>query len=164
MVFERYDEEEGLSGQTVVTPLTENELDPDISERDNLLPLGIANESLSGRTLPIPVWLAETSKSFRWGWVPLPLRKAGRTTVRWLKGPQPPRELLFKPLFPSIQEAPARLIDGFFPKRRHKISLLLAVYFSWFLTWSLVLHHSVSAGHIEGFGRPDPISCSASYW
>lgn len=167
MTGDRYDEEEGLSGPTAAHPLTddehENDADADAGP-DGLLPLGMANARLTNTTLPVPVWLAETSKSFRWGWVPLPLRKAGRSTVKWLKGPQPPKELLFKPLFPRIQEAPVRLLDRFFPKRRHKITLLLALYFSWFLSWSLVLRHSVSAGHIEGYGSPNPISCSASYW
>ncbi|KAI1963910.1 hypothetical protein LOZ58_001771 [Ophidiomyces ophidiicola] len=118
----------------------------------------------SGLSLPVPVWLSESSKAFKWKWVPLPLRKAGRSTVAFLRGPQPPQDLRFKPLFPRIQEFPVRLLDRFLPKRKHKIALLLLVYFSWFLSWSLVLRHSVSSGYIKGYGKPQLISCSASYW
>ncbi|QSS58166.1 LCCL domain-containing protein, partial [Histoplasma capsulatum] len=42
--------------------------------------------------------------------------------------------------------------------------LLLAVYFSWFLPWALVQRNSAFGGHIEGYGKPAPISCGASYW
>ncbi|WEW56165.1 hypothetical protein PRK78_001600 [Emydomyces testavorans] len=109
--------------------------------------------------LPLPVWLTESSKGFKWRWVPLPLRKAARSTAKWLKGPQPPRDLRFRPFLPHIQEAPIRFLNRFFPKKKHKIALLLFVYFSWFLSWSLVLRHSISAGHIEGYGQPQRISC-----
>lgn len=164
------DDEEALSGRTAVNSRSGDAPDINSGPSDGLLQLGSATED-EHSGLPPPVWLAESSKNFRWGWIPLPLRKAGRSlrragdaTVNWLAGPQPPKELLFKPLFPRIQEMPIRLRDKLFPKRKYRITLLLTVYFVWFLTWSLVLRHSVSSGHIEGYGRPSPISCSASYW
>lgn len=154
------DEEEGLSGRTAVDPRTDDFHADSHSNPDHSPSITLPG----GSSTPLPVWLTESSKSFKWGWVPLPLRKAGRATVKWLKGPDPPQDLRFTPLFPRIQEAPARLLDRFLPKRKHKITLLLAVYFSWFLTWSLVLRHSVSTGHIEGYGQPSSISCSSTYW
>ncbi|KAK2746002.1 hypothetical protein FQN55_005824 [Onygenales sp. PD_40] len=164
MSQDRWHDEEALSGRTAIPPLTDDEDDTLSDGPDGIQELGMSGGVESSRILPIPVWLAESSKSFHWKWVPLPLRKAGRFTVNWLKGPDPPRILLLNPLFPTIQAAPIKLIDRFFPKRKYKIGLLLAVYFSWFLSWSLVLHHSVSGGHIEGYGKPSPISCGASYW
>ncbi|PGG98222.1 hypothetical protein AJ79_08931 [Helicocarpus griseus UAMH5409] len=158
------DDQEALSGRTVIAPLTDDEDDHYTDEPDGIQQLGMSGGVESSTSLPIPVWLAESSKSFHWGWVPLPLRKAGRSTVKWLKGPDPPRVLLLNPIFPSIQSAPVKLIDRFFPKRKYKIGLLLALYFSWILPFSLVLRHSSSGGHIEGYGKPSPISCSASYW
>ncbi|PGH01112.1 hypothetical protein GX51_05428 [Blastomyces parvus] len=165
MAREPWDDEEALSGRTVIAPLTDDEDDRYMDEPDGIQQLGMSGgvES-SPTTLPIPVWLAESSKSFHWKWVPLPLRKAGRSTVNWLKGPNPPRVLLLNPLFPSIQAMPIKLRDRFFPKRKYKIGLLLAVYFAWFLPWALVLRNSASGGHIEGYGKPAPISCGASYW
>lgn len=112
----------------------------------------------------LPVWLQESSKSFRWAWVPLPLRKAGRATANWIKGPDPPHALLLKPLFPRIQEKPVQYLDHFFPKRKHKISLLMLLYVSWFLPWFLVLLHSRSSGYIEGYGQLQTLSCRTSFW
>lgn len=156
------DEEEGLSGRTVVS--SQDDETVDYHSTTSGVHLNVTSMDEPTSSIPIPVWLSESSKAFRWGWVPLPLRKAGRSTVKWLKGPQPPRDLRFTPFMPHLQEAPVRLLDRFLPKRKHKIALLLFAYFSWFLSWSLVLKHSVSAGHIEGYGRPQPIQCSASYW
>lgn len=155
------DEERGVF---VPPPLTDDESNDDSDPQRHILAVD-ADELEDGTTsFRIPVWLRESSKTFRWGWVPLPLRKAARATVRWVKGPDPPRDLLFKPLFPSIQELPVKFLNRFFPKKRHKIALLLLLYLSWFLSWFLVLLHSSSSGNIEGYGRPKPISCSASYW
>ncbi|KAJ5689227.1 hypothetical protein N7462_003619 [Penicillium macrosclerotiorum] len=112
----------------------------------------------------LPVWLQESSKSFRWGWVPLPIRKAGRVTASWIKGPDPPHMLLLKPLFPRIQELPVQYLDHFFPKRKQKMGLLFVLYLSWFLPWFLVLLHSRSAGYIEGYGQLQTLSCSTNFW
>jgi hypothetical protein len=112
----------------------------------------------------VPVWLRESSKSFRWGWVPLPIRKVGRATANWVKGPNPPHSLLLKPLFPQIQELPVRYLERLFPKRKHKISLLVLLYIAWFTPWTIILLHSRSAGYIEGYGRPQTLSCATTFW
>ncbi|KAH8434525.1 LCCL domain-containing protein [Aspergillus melleus] len=112
----------------------------------------------------LPVWLRESSKSFHWSWVPLPIRKIAWATATWVKGPDPPHDLLLKPLFPRIQELPVRYLERFFPKRNHKIALLFLLYFVWFLPWTIVLLHARSAGYIEGYGRPQTLSCSTSLW
>ncbi|GAB1193010.1 LCCL domain-containing protein [Aspergillus pseudonomiae] len=112
----------------------------------------------------IPVWLRESSKSFKWGWVPLPIRKVARATANWVKGPDPPHDLLLKPLFPHIQELPVRYLERFFPKRKHKIALLGLFYLTWFLPWTIILLHSRSAGYIEGFGRPETLTCRTTLW
>ena len=114
--------------------------------------------------IPLPVWLRESSKSFHWRWVPLPIRHAARAVVAWLKGPDPPQIQRITPFFPSIQEAPAKFIDTHFPKRSHKTGLLAFFYFCWLLTFSLVLNHSAQAGNIKGYGKPQPIWCGASFW
>ncbi|EER41084.1 LCCL domain-containing protein [Histoplasma capsulatum H143] len=165
MARELWDDEEALSGRTVIAPLTDDEDEHYTDEPDEIQQLGMSGGvEASPTTLPMPVWLAESSKSFHWKWVPLPFRQAARSTVKWLKGPDPPRVLLLNPLFPNIQSIPIKLVDRFFPKRKYKICLLLAVYFIWFLPWALVQRNSASGGHIEGYGKPVPISCGASYW
>ena len=112
----------------------------------------------------LPVWLRESSKNFHWRWVPLPVRKAARATTTWCKGPDPPQMQKISPWFPGIQQAPVRLIERYLPKRRHKAALLVFVYFTWFLIFSLVLGHSATDGHIDGYGKPQFIWCGASYW
>ena len=120
-------------------------------------------EAENGR-LPLPVWLRESSKSFHWRCVPVPIRHAARAAVAWSKGPDPPQIQKITPFFPFIQEAPAKFIDKHFPKRRHKTGLLAFFYFCWLLTFSLVLNHSAQAGNIKGYGKPQPIWCGASFW
>jgi len=117
-----------------------------------------------GHRIPLPVWMRESSKSFHWKWVPLPLRRVARAIAAWSKGPDPPQIQKIRPFFPSIQEAPIELLDRFFPKKKHKAALLVLFYSCWLLTFSLVLHHSASAGVIEGYGQPSPIWCGAGYW
>ena len=112
----------------------------------------------------LPVWLRESSKNFHFRWVPLPIRKAARVTVAWCKGPNPPQMQAISPWFPEIQQAPAKLIDRYLPKRKHKAALLVFFYFAWFLIFSLVLGHSATDGYIAGYGKPQSIWCGASYW
>ncbi|KAI5281868.1 hypothetical protein KEM54_003098, partial [Ascosphaera aggregata] len=111
----------------------------------------------------LPVWMEEADKSYRWRWVPLVIRRAGRSTVKWLRGPNPPDPLILDPLFPHIQEAPIKFLNWIAPKRRYKLMLLLTVYISWLISWSTVLHYSVSSGEIPGYGKPTPVGCSANY-
>ncbi|PLN77646.1 LCCL domain protein [Aspergillus taichungensis] len=141
-----------------IPPLLDDETRSTDADAENLL----RPDDEAGHYLP--VWLTESSKSFRWGWVPLPIRKAARATANWVKGPDPPHDLLLKPLFPRLQEMPVRLLDRFCPKRKHKTALLCLLYLVWFLPWTIILLHSRSGGHIEGYGTPQTLSCSTSFW
>lgn len=136
------------------------------ASNDSSSPMRMRSESPVPRNaqLPIPLWLHESSKSFHWRWVPLHLRKVAWRMAKWSKGPDPPQMQKITPFFPSIQEGPARLISKYFPHTIHKAALLLFFYFCWLLTFSLVLNHSATAGYIEGYGKPSPIWCGASYW
>lgn len=99
-----------------------------------------------------------------WKWVPTRLRKLGSAIKKWSKGPEPPKIQRIRPWFPSIQEAPLRLLDTYVPKKKNRILLLFAVYFCWILSFSLVLRESTIATEIEGYGKPTKLSCGASYW
>jgi hypothetical protein len=141
--------------------------DTDVESADRNLHIRNADHSLShssDNAIPVPVWLRESAKSFQYKWVPLPLRKAGRATADWIKGPTPARQLRIKPLYPHIQEAPLRFMDTYFPKHRHRVCLLVAFYATWLLTWSLMVKHNNSDGYIEGYGKPMNIWCGASFW
>lgn len=142
---------------------TEDEDDDENDAESRDLHIQSASES-PGRALPIPVWLRESASSFKYKWVPLPIRKASRTVVDWVKGPLPPRILKIEPIFPKIQQAPIRLLDKYAPNRKQRLILLAALYASWFLTWSLMLKHHSTAGFIKGYGRPQNLWCGASFW
>jgi len=129
-------------------------------EQDQHLHVHSGSES----SLPVPVWLRESARTFKYKWVPLPVRKATRTVVNWVKGPVPPRVLKIEPVFPKIQQAPIRLLDRYVPKKKHRFLLLTAVCASWFLTWSLMLKHHSTSGYIKGYGKPTNLWCGASFW
>ena len=150
-----------------IPPLTDDEEDDEDIEDQNMHirspSVGSAAEDGHGR-MPLPIWLRESAKSFRFKWVPLPLRKAGRAIAKWSEGPQPPRELKIVPYFARIQEAPLKLLDRYAPKQRHRWALLIALLAAWFLTWSLMLKAHATSGYIEGYGKPSNIWCGASFW
>ncbi|KAJ5908452.1 hypothetical protein N7495_001134 [Penicillium taxi] len=155
MLEEDHDE----AGRLHVPPLLNEDLDERIADPESSE--GLSPDVEAGS---LPIWLQESSKSFRWGWIPLPLRKAGRATVNWIKGPVPPHTLLLTPLFPRIQELPVQYLDHFFPKHKLKVVLLLLLYVSWFLPWFFILLHSRSSGFIKGYGQLQTLSCSTDFW
>lgn len=139
-----------------------SDVESDVESQDPQFHL--RSESESSNPIPLPVWMRESAKSFKYKWVPLPLRKAGRATANWVKGPQPPKDLHITPWLPRIQEAPIRLLDRFAPKKRHRVFLLCLLYACWALAWSLMLWHNSSSGYIKGYGQPQNLWCGASFW
>lgn len=143
--------------------LTDDETDVESQDRD----LQITSESSSSERsgpFPLPVWMRESSKSFKFKWVPTRVRQSIRAIVRWVEGPDPPRIMRIKPFYPVVQEAPVKLMDKFLPKQRHRFCLLAFAYCCWFLTWSLMLRHNSTAGYIEGFGKPRNLWCGETLW
>ena len=121
--------------------------------------------------LPIPVWLRESSKSFRWKWVPLPFRRFGRTANRyasiinkWSYGPEEAQIQRIEPFFPIIQEAPLWLVERLLPKKIYRFGALTLLYLAWLLTFCLIIRDSAESGNIEGFGAPNSIWCGANFW
>ncbi|EXJ92138.1 hypothetical protein A1O3_00688 [Capronia epimyces CBS 606.96] len=153
------DDEENLVSD--IPALTDEEPDNDAESRD--LHVRSASET-SATALPIPIWLREASHSFKYKWVPLPVRKASRAVFTWVKGPVPPRVLKIDPIFPKVQQAPIRLLDKYAPKKKHRFVLLVALYACWFLTWSLMLKQHATSGAIKGYGKPRNLWCGASFW
>ncbi|KAF2267279.1 hypothetical protein CC78DRAFT_541927 [Lojkania enalia] len=97
-------------------------------------------------------------------YIPPRLQRIWRATVVWVKGPQPPRPWKIRPFFPSVQHAPVQFLNNYFPKRRHKVILLLFFYLCWFLSFALVLHRSAFAADIPGHGPPVRIRCTDRFW
>jgi hypothetical protein len=116
------------------------------------------------RVSSIPIWLREAAPSFRWSWVPVPIRHAARRTTAWTAGPKPPQIQCIQPWFPSIQELPLRLVDRWLPKRRHRVVALVVLYAAWAMTFSLVIFQSARSGDIAGYGKPMDLWCGAGLW
>lgn len=142
----------------------ENDYDSENSPGSPDLHIRSTPDSPTSAPLPLPIWLRESASSFKYRWVPLPVRKAGRAVVTWVKGPKPPRGLKIDPIFPKIQQAPIKLLDRYVPTRKQRIILLMALYVSWFLTWSLMVKHHSTSGFIKGYGKPTNLWCGASFW
>lgn len=153
------DDEEGHVAD--IPDLTDDEADSLPESRD--LHIRSASET-SETALPIPIWLRESANTFKYKWVPLPVRKASRAVVKWVKGPVPPIVLRIEPIFPKLQRAPIALLDKYAPKKKQRLILLVALYAAWFLTWSLMLKHHSTSGFIKGYGRPRNLWCGANFW
>lgn len=121
--------------------------------------------------LPLPVWMRESSKTFKWKKVPLSIRKFARSVNRfatfadeWSRGPKEPNIQRIEPFFPIVQEAPLWLVNRYLPKRVYKFLALFVFYLAWLLTFCLIIRSSAKSGHIEGYGTPNSIWCGASFW
>jgi hypothetical protein len=127
----------------------------------NLLPMDDLSDDSSP---PTPRFLQDQRSYRSMKWVPVPIRRVSRAVANWAKGPDPPHRYTIKPLFPSIQEFPLRLLDRHLPKLRHKLILLVVFYFCWILAFILVFKKSEFATEIEGYGAPASIGCGNTYW
>lgn len=97
-------------------------------------------------------------------YVPLRLQRAWISMKTWVEGPQPPRPWKIHPFLPKIQTAPIRFIDALFPKRKHKVGLLIMFYAAWILSFGLVLHRSAFTADVPGYGAPVRIGCTDRFW
>ena len=146
--------------------------EPSLTESNDLhVRSPIPSDAEEDGHLPLPVWMRESSKSFRWRWIPLPLRKSARNISyyagvvnKWSYGPEEAQIQRIEPFFPLVQEAPLWLVERFLPKRPHKIGALLVLYLAWLMTFCLIIRESASSGNIEGYGVPNPIWCGANFW
>ncbi|RDW95082.1 hypothetical protein BP5796_00845 [Coleophoma crateriformis] len=113
---------------------------------------------------PTPRFMQDERAARYWKWIPLPVRRVSKATVKWVKGPNPPRPQRIQPILPWIQEVPILLLDRYLPKQKHRIVLLIGYYFLWILTFAMVMQQSTIATEIEGWGSPANIGCGNTYW
>lgn len=97
-------------------------------------------------------------------YIPPRIQRAWKATATWVKGPQPPRPWKIRPFFPRVQAAPVQFLNNYFPKRKHKVVLLIFFYFCWLLSFGLVLHRSAFAADIPGYGSPVRVRCNDRFW
>ncbi|KAI8933072.1 hypothetical protein NX059_009717 [Plenodomus lindquistii] len=132
--------------------------DDDASIHSTESAIVVANSEASGEEA------YASEHTFASTYIPPRIRHAWRKTVVWVKGPQPPRPWKIQPFFPRVQEAPILLLEKYFPKKKHKITLLVVFYLCWILTFGLVLHRSAFAANIPGYGSPVRVRCTDRFW
>ncbi|KAH8882866.1 LCCL domain-containing protein [Thozetella sp. PMI_491] len=113
---------------------------------------------------PTPRFIQDEGTWKHWKWVPYPVRRFIRATLRWTVGPPSAQDFKIKPFFPAIQHAPIWALDKFLPRPLHR-AILLFVYLSlWLITFALVMRRGKSVTELEGWGTPIDIGCGSSYW
>lgn len=113
---------------------------------------------------PTPRFIQDTGSWKRFKWVPYPVRRWIKISVKWTKGPHHPQRFRIKPLFPIVQQYPAVLLDKRVPKKLHKALLVLAYYVVWVVTFAMVMRNGQQSSEVPGWGRLVKIGCGSTYW
>ncbi|KAI2466544.1 hypothetical protein F4781DRAFT_351416 [Annulohypoxylon bovei var. microspora] len=113
---------------------------------------------------PTPRFMQDEGAWKKWKWVPYPIRKYGKITFKWMRGPQNPKVWKIEPLFPIVQHAPLRLLDKFLPNRKHQILLYMGYVAVWIITFVLVIWRGQVASEVATYGMPTDIGCGVAYW
>nr|POE72777.1 uncharacterized protein CFP56_30716 [Quercus suber] len=146
-----------------LSPYHDNDSDDDatlrIAQDDSTLLNGSYRPSFDGLRLGRSQWSDWISHH-----TPAGVKTAWAKTVIWVKGPDPPRIYSITPFFPDIQHAPLVLLDRVAPKKIHRFWLLILLYASWLLSFSLILRASSFSASIPGHGSPVRLGCGARYW
>jgi hypothetical protein len=92
------------------------------------------------------------------------VRKGWVNTIKWLRGPQPPRIWHITPIFEEVQTYHLKLLERYAPKKSQKFWLLVSFYILWLFVFSIMLWRSAFAGDVSGYGKPHVLSCSSKLW
>ncbi|KAK0735551.1 hypothetical protein B0T21DRAFT_368023 [Apiosordaria backusii] len=113
---------------------------------------------------PTPRFIQDETSWKRFKWVPYPVRRWIKATVKWTKGPAVPRRFRIKPLFPQVQQFPIVLLDKYLPNKLHRAIVVLLLYAVWILSFAFVLKNGQSVSEIAEWGRLVKIGCGSTYW
>jgi len=90
-------------------------------------------------------------------------RRFQRWATEWIKGPQPPADVSFRPFFPELQSWPVRTFERVCKRRRIQLFALVSYLFVWFVLFVAVVHYSSFADSVEGL-QPVHLTCTSSFW
>ncbi|KAI1396357.1 hypothetical protein F4819DRAFT_475533 [Hypoxylon fuscum] len=113
---------------------------------------------------PTPRFMQDQGAWKHWKWVPYPVRKCGRSTLKWMKGPQNPKIFKIDPIFPRVQQAPLWLLDRFIPNRIHQFLLYAGWIALWVIIFAVVMWRGQASSEIPEYGTPTNIGCGVAYW
>ncbi|KAF8542684.1 hypothetical protein BDD12DRAFT_728187 [Trichophaea hybrida] len=86
-----------------------------------------------------------------------------RAITTWIRGPVPPIDVFFTPIFPALQEWPSETFLRTFKRRRHQLLALVSYLFTWLVLFIVVVHYSRFADTVEG-EAPTHLACSSTLW
>lgn len=119
----------------------------------------------------LPLWMQESSDSYKWRSMPLLIRKTIRIPGRFFrhlkkysKGPREVQIQKIKPFFPAAQTLPLRLVERYLVRRSYKVLAVVLYWLSYAAIFAVLLSWSAGSGHVEGYGLATPVSCSDSLW
>lgn len=86
-----------------------------------------------------------------------------RAAGAWLRGPDPPVDVSFVPLWPAAQKWPSAQFRRVVKQPRSQVLVLAGYCAVWFALFATVIHFSAFADAVRGT-RPFRLSCAASLW
>ncbi|AEO62527.1 uncharacterized protein THITE_2106787 [Thermothielavioides terrestris NRRL 8126] len=113
---------------------------------------------------PTPRFIQDEGAWKRFKWVPYPVRRVIRSTVKWARGPPTPVRYRIEPLFPLVQHAPIVLLDKYLPRKLHRAFAVIAYFAVWLVTFALLMRDGQNAAEIPAWGTPTLIGCGSTYW
>lgn len=133
---------------------------PDAPIRDTPLVEDLEQDSRP----PTPRFIQDEGSWKRFKWVPYPVRRLVKATVKWTRGPPTPRRYRIEPLFPLVQHAPIVVLDKYLPRKLHRGLAVFVFWGLWLLTFALVMREGLIAAEIPEWGTPSQIGCGSTYW
>jgi hypothetical protein len=125
---------------------------------------GVVEDLEEDNSPPTPRFMQDEGPWKRFKWVPYPVRRIIKSTVKWTRGPPNPVRFKIEPLFPWVQHAPIVLLDRFLPKKLHRALAVLGYFGLWLLTFALVMRDGRSVSEIPEWGTPSSIGCGWTFW
>lgn len=83
--------------------------------------------------------------------------------ITWVRGPVPPIDVAFTPLFGPLQEWPSQVFVKVFKRRRSQVLVLIPYLLLWLLLFVIMVHYSRFADEVDG-QAPLHFGCTTSLW
>jgi hypothetical protein len=94
--------------------------------------------------------------------LPAPIARWSRTSVGWIKGPEPPMRHRIDPIFERIQTLPVRLLARL--PRWMRVCIYAIACVVWTVLFGVIITNYSLPTNFAGFGSPVGLSCVASLW
>ncbi|KAK4228279.1 hypothetical protein QBC38DRAFT_475754 [Podospora fimiseda] len=113
---------------------------------------------------PTPRFIQDEGSWKRFKWVPYPVRRWIKVSVKWSQGSPVPRRYRIQPILPAVQQYPAVFIERRVPKKLHRALIVLGYYIVWIATFAMVMRNGQNSSEVPGWGNLVKIGCGSTYW